>query len=272
MRCRRLSVWRWTQEVDSSRLENRGRERREGRGERGFPRPPFLLEISSASIPSSPSSIRTLSKSEIASEPLPLHALLSSHLMICNVFLWLPLMILSLSFYRAVAEELSDVLDDIKNLILSGQLPRARRLVNACLLRAVGRKNEYHCPSSEDVIQTYKHYSSMLYEEESYLELIRRSMQNNGHNQSKTSSGALQSSCWDGTVSTSNAPFEFNASLSDANRWNECCSFYKTGQKKPPKCFDPTGATSQLCCYFSVGSDNHLALPILKEPYVTIRL
>eukprot|EP00804_Cyclotella_cryptica_P021114 CCRYP_019018-RA/>CCRYP_019018-RA protein AED:0.20 eAED:0.20 QI:397/1/1/1/0/0/2/600/327 len=55
-------------------------------------------------------------------------------------------------------------------------------------------------------------------------------------------------------------------------RWNDCCSFFRDRQNRLSKCFDPADNTSYVCCEFSAGSNNHLVLPALKEPFVTIRL
>lgn len=167
------------------------------------------------------------------------------------------------------------VLSEIQHLVLSGRLTDARRIANDCLVNNEDQSSEYGmiplCPANEDIIQTYKQSSAAFYKNENYLDLIKDSMPQ-GFNHSNASGDAIQSSaCWDGSTSTPTSLFGMGAALSDATRWNECCSFYTSRQKKA-KCFDPRNPTSHLCCYFSFGLDNHLSLPALKEPHVTIRL
>eukprot|EP00956_Cyclotella_meneghiniana_P028062 scaffold64434_cov52-Cyclotella_meneghiniana.AAC.12 len=176
----------------------------------------------------------------------------------------------------ASSHEAAVSLDDIQNSILSGNLLRARRIANACLAQNVNQRQlltaASRCPSSEDIMQAYKHYTSLLYEKEQFLDIVINATQSEYELTDRVSS-KLQSSndCWDGTTSISNvSPFGIGSALPDVNRWNECCSFFKT--HKPSKCYGPSNSTSQLCCDFSVGTDNYLALPALKEPYLTINL
>ena len=170
----------------------------------------------------------------------------------------------------------ADSLDDIQNSILSGNLLRARKIANSCLAQNVDQRHllttASRCPSSEDIITTYKRYTSLLYDKEHFLDIVINVTQTEYELTDRSSSKSQTSNeCWDGSTSNSNiSPFEIGSSLPHIGRWNECCSFFHT--QKPSKCFDPSDSTSQLCCEFSVGTDNYLALPALKEPYLTIHL
>jgi hypothetical protein len=129
------------------------------------------------------------------------------------------------------------------------------------------------CASSEDIIRAYKHYTSEFYEQENFLDLILESIRNEA-NRTDASFDTLHSpNCWDGrTTSLTHSPIGMTPSLPDANRWNECCSFFLSLQERSESCYDPSNSNHSLCCYFSLGTDNHLALPALREPSVTIQL
>ena len=171
------------------------------------------------------------------------------------------------------------ILDDINNHILAGRLPQARRMANECFRHNINRNKGGQgtlCPTNNDILQTYKEYTALFYEKEGFLDILANSMQVETK-LNETQSKTLQAlGCWDGSLhGSSDALFGIESTLPDANRWNECCSFYNRDDIKQSKCVDPTNKfdrSSNLCCDFSSGTDNYLALPALKEPNITIRL
>ena len=176
--------------------------------------------------------------------------------------------------------QVHSLLDDIKNHVLAGRLPQARRIANECFRHNINRINKGNgtqCPANDAIVETYKRYTSLFYEKEDFLDVIAYSMKNETK-LNDTQSRTLQvSDCWDGNSYASNdLPFGSDSMLPDANRWNDCCSFYERDEAKQSKCIDPSTnwdrSSNFLCCDFWPGTNNYLALPALKEPYITIRL
>ncbi|KAL7475199.1 hypothetical protein ACHAW6_001126 [Cyclotella cf. meneghiniana] len=176
------------------------------------------------------------------------------------------------------------IIQDIHSLVQTGQLSRARRVANECLSLSLGNvsgrqvisSSVGHCPPSDEILQAFKFSTSLFYQKENFLDLVIDSQRNSFDFDKDRRVATLQSSvCWDGKVSDSSySPVSFGTSQGSMSiqRWNDCCSFYRDRQNKRSKCVDPAENTSYLCCEFSSGSENHLVLPALKEPFVTIRV
>lgn len=184
-------------------------------------------------------------------------------------------------------------------------LSKTRRIAFECLhtIRSGGEELNHNlngtlltirqcCPSSsEHVISAYKSSSEVLFMDEDYLEKIRRALQHDDFSAAEYYMAAkFQENCldWDErriTVGANvNSLFgQFDATelmdedASDSNmaveNWNNCCSYFR--DKATTSCYDGTSKEEggyPLRCGLGVGSNNHLILPALREPLVSVRL
>ncbi|KAL7541702.1 hypothetical protein ACHAXR_011147 [Thalassiosira sp. AJA248-18] len=171
--------------------------------------------------------------------------------------------------------------DCLKHLIGNGQLSKAREIAYDCLFLARGSKSSlsHCCPaSSEHVTQAYKDsVDSLFRENRDFLGLIAQVQQQendeddincsvaspktwDGHDSSKSSMEG--SNLFGELVSENDVHSNMSHGSTTIERWNDCCSFFRSDDKE---CFDVT-------CELAEGLDNHLILPALREPSVSIRL
>ena len=199
-----------------------------------------------------------------------------------------------------------DAIEAIKHLISIGNLSQARAIAYECILLIGNNKKcdattninipRHCCPmTEEDVVQTYNlSTNGYFHKHENYLGLIvakaaqwQKHQIDNGDENDITSDFHQSSECWDGITRTNTLgtkkplPFGQTTNNIDPNmssgsaaieRWNECCSYFRScsTDKESSVCFDENA--QHLCCELSEGLDNHLILPALREPMVKIRV
>ena len=180
----------------------------------------------------------------------------------------------------------NNAIEEIKQLISTGSLYKARKVAYECLYLIRGSDNNNvkryddnninvrQCCSTEDeVIQTFKSSSDEFYNNENFLDLIKYEYQ---HQQQYDNI----ISCWNGhdyIKKTNSISFggvmeeKDNSPGSEAIKgWNKCCSYFRSFNES--SCFDKTNDNRYLCCELAEGLDNHLILPALREPTINVRV
>lgn len=190
----------------------------------------------------------------------------------------------------------NNAIEEIKQLISTGNLSKARKVAYECLYLLRSSDNNVvkrydddiidvrHCCSSEDkVIQTYKSLSDAFYKNENFLELIKYEYQQYDDDIVDNSSSS-SSDCWNGhddIHKTNSISFgimeEMDHNMSPGSaaieRWNKCCSYFRSyNTDKESSCIYKTNENRYPCCDLAEGLDNHLILPALREPTINIRV
>lgn len=187
----------------------------------------------------------------------------------------------------------NNAIEEIKQLISTGSLSKARKIAYECLYLIRGSNNVkrydnivdvIHCCLSEDkVIQAYTFSSDIFYNNVNFLDLIKYEYQQYDDDIVDNSSSS-SSDCWSGNdddiQETNSISFGVMEEKDDKmspgsaaiDRWNGCCSYFQTCDKKSSSCIDKTNDNRYLCCELAEGLDNHLILPALREPTINIRV
>lgn len=204
------------------------------------------------------------------------------------------------------------VIDYMEQLISNGHLSMARNIAYDCLvvihhsgkIKVIPPSwwNRHCCPSTrEEVVEAYALFTNTFFRtNDNFLGIIENAhslpdnvkmmhIRDDGDDDDDTT-------CWDGRMSPNNEK-DLNSlsSFADAEsskfihndmssgsaiiqRWNDCCSFFHLSNTKDEySCYDTTNYNDnmkdmRLCCEISQTNDNHLFLPALREPMVTIHL
>ena len=179
--------------------------------------------------------------------------------------------------------------DRIRRLVgAEGRLSAARRVAFACLAALHGKASNatagrYCCPaSSEDVVRAYQGAADVLFRDDEYFDVVRRAER---RSDDATPRAPAVPECWDGrdafaTVAVGAAFDAFGGAENTytspgsaaIERWNRCCSHFRS-RDDSPSCYErPHARSHRLCCAMAEGLENHLVLPLLREPSVSIRL
>lgn len=204
------------------------------------------------------------------------------------------------------------VVSYMEQLISIGNLSKARNIAYDCLelihhsgkIKVIPPSwwNRHCCPSTrEEVVEAYALFTNTFFRtNDNFLGIVANAhiqpdnvnimhIRDDGDDDDDTT-------CWDGRMSPNNekdlnslssiAPAESSTFIHNdmspgsaiIQRWNDCCSFFHLSNiKHEYSYYDMTNYNDKmrdmrLCCEISQSNDNHLILPALREPMVTIHL
>ena len=189
----------------------------------------------------------------------------------------------------------------MEQFISMGQLSMARNIAYDCLelIRKIKVippswwNRHYCCPSTrEEVVEAYALFTNTFFRtNDNFLGIIA-----NAHTQPDQhihDDGDVDDAlCWDGRMSPytekglnslssiagESGTLVYNTTSPGSaiiQRWNDCCSFFHLSTTNEKfSCYDTINDNDnmKLCCEISQTNDNHLILPALREPMVTIHL
>ena len=163
----------------------------------------------------------------------------------------------------------NEVIEEIELRVQAGDLTSARKIAFECFLHPVSP-----CPSEESIKRSYESATANLFRQDAYLELVK-----DGATSDNSDGGTSGDDCTKIESLEIRSPLSFGIELPQREheknhgsrvieKWMECCSFFRPRDDKI--CEDDTGRS--VCCHLSPGLDNHLVLPALREPSVTVGL
>jgi len=155
----------------------------------------------------------------------------------------------------------NEIIEEIELRVQAGDLTSARKRAFDCLVST----RVSPCPPEESIKRSYESATANLFRQEAYLELLKDVAT------SDNSDGFSGDECTKIEGLEIQDPLSFGIELPEKNhgsrvieKWRECCSFFRP--REDEICED------DLCCHLSPGLDNHLILPALREPSVTVGL
>ena len=191
----------------------------------------------------------------------------------------------------------SSAVDSIRKLIGTGNVPMARRVAYECLSLIHNHEHTPNakssmtdgncCPSSaKEVNEAYKQSADAFFlEHEDFMEILRVhqfdddsiSTTTDEHSKCWDDKSAVESISLDETMGFSTFGImenDIDTGMSRGSaaieRWNKCCSFFRANDNEST--CNEISENTHLCCELAAGLDNHLILPALREPSVTVRL
>ena len=168
----------------------------------------------------------------------------------------------------------NEIVEEIELRVQAGDLTSARKLAFECLVST----HVSPCPPEDSTKRSSASAAANLFRQEAYLELVKDAAASDNPNPNLGSDDCTKIESFE-TI----GPLSFGSELAQTeheknhgsrviDKWRECCSFFRPRGpgETPSACEDDTGRF--VCCHLSPGLDNHLILPALREPSVTVRL
>ena len=174
-----------------------------------------------------------------------------------------------------------DVVTAIHKLVQTGRTSKARLVANECvlLLNNAYASSKFSslfkcCSGSSDIIiEAYKTSKELQHEHEDFLQSIIDNLNKEGSN--TTIDSARDSKCVHSETLLAEIEMDpFASNIKDdlythgstiIEQWNACCSYWRS-DSSTSKCI-----LDDFCCEIVQGTDHHLILPALREPYIKLK-